>query len=473
MFVFRYLQMAQRLVLIKLCVSTVAILLLNPQAVSAEGLGGRDNNPAGGQSGQADAQGAVSAVQTSNDSALKADLQGRVEKLKNHKEKLAAATKLAASAASAETATTTCETAAVAAGHACIESLSPIIQEVIPKLSMIGSALSIVTGMSEKCEQANKGYELLQGALVAYQAACTGAQMYCKSKCTSAQKASEQVLAELDACSKNTASSQQSVECGNQASIINSTQNAYSAVQAGCNQFQQQIAGAVIGAAAMIKSISDSKDCADKTAASENVCISNPNAPGCVDCTKEEYFSHSTCICAQNPRAPGCSQASNDLGTTPQSAALNRDTSGVDANNPYFNLSSPNSDLGAIEGSDPTLAGAGANAAGGVLGGGGGGAPNKGVDGGAGGPASKINPNVIGGETSGGGGGGRQAGAFGSGGSNPYARFLPGAGNPNLAANKARDPASDPAQITGKNGLSNFEKIKRRYIENRSTLLSR
>ena len=361
-----------------------------------------------------------------------------------------------------------CSNAAKLAAKSCLESFSPAIQEVIPALSVIGSAISVVTGVKEKCEKANQGYELLQGAFAAYQALCGGMQLSCKSKCTKAKKANEAAIAKIKATDP-VPDLKPSVDDMTKASAH------YDQVLNGCASYQKQLAGAVLGSAQMINSIAASKDCADQTAASgESECVKNPNLPQCVNCTKAEYQQHPSCICAHNPRAAGCGQAQNESITLPGQQGASNSTDQADSGGAStFGLGG--SDSGNLGGSDSSSmapgGGGGMAGAGGGMGAGGVGSGAKGTDGTASG-AKGLSADVLSGDSGGGGGGSRSSGSSFS--DNPYNRFLPSssATDPN-AKGSDRSPASIRDQITGSNGLSNFEKVKRRYFENKSTFLSR
>lgn len=378
----------------------------------------------------------------------------------------------------------TCEKSAKRAATVCLETFSPTIKEVTPFISIFTTTLSAAKGMRDKCEEANKSFEAIKAAMLTYQTLCGASLISCNTRCTQVKSSLGRVSGEVDSyirAQPNPAASAAAVSQGNTVKELTAkTEGEIESLIAGCAGYREHLAAAAAGIAQTLIAISNSKDCADKTTADEvNKCVANPNLPECVNCTKPEYHTHPTCICAQNPRAAGCSSASQDRISVP--------------NQEGFSLSDGNSGgLGTIGSSasgktadegggtpgfgNPLAAGAGGGGLGGGMGGfmgGVGGPPQPSA---AGGDNSQnngrgINTDVVSGDVAGGGGGGNRSSFSGS--DNPYNRFLP---SPDADANSAvanRAVASVKDQVTGRNGLSNFEKIRRRYLENRTTLLSR
>jgi hypothetical protein len=252
----------------------------------------------------------------------------------------------------------------------------------------------------------------------------------------------------------------------------------FKAAQASCQKYTTHLAGAALGIGQMLISMGNSKECADKTSSEEkSKCAQNPNLPECVNCSQEQYFQHPTCICAQNPRSPGCQQAQNDLITKPNQQMVpssTADSNGAAGATTFGSGDHRDSLMGSGGGSSFGNAAGFGSGDGGAFGGGGGAggaSAAKGADGTLGGAGKGLNSNVISGEGGGGGGGGGYR-ANNAASDNPYNRFLP-AMNSNSSGNTTdRKTASVQSQITGSNGLSNFEKVKRRYLDNKSTLLS-
>jgi hypothetical protein len=415
------------------------------------------------------------AAGNSNDAAV----MTRVEQIKNQLDVYAIAlnnAKALPGAQPLQTATQACSEAAESAAKACLESWSPALKELGPHLTLIASAISVVRGTRDKCEKANEGYNLLQGAMTAYNALCGGAQISCKSKCEEASRANAKFITDAKVISNQ----QNNPNSGLAQGILDRAENAsynYKSAINGCQEYQKNIVAATAGLTQFIVAMSKSKDCADMTTASgESECIKNPNLPQCVDCTKEQYHQHPTCICAQNPRAAGCKQASNDTITLPNQQGMSGNSDQAEGTPSTFGATGLGSgfDRSGNPGSDSAgVGGSGFDGSMGGVGGMGAGTPSggaKGIDGSTNGKG--LNANVVSGEGFGG-GGGYQGGSFGSTSDNPYSRFLPNFNQEKVRGSGDRTMASVKEQITGSNGLSNFEKVKRRYLENRYTLLSR
>lgn len=345
----------------------------------------------------------------------------------------------------------------------CAEWLSPVLLELTPQISLIGGAISAAVGIKEKCEQANKGFQILEGGLAAYHALCSSALLSCKSACNKVSKSTEASLASLSKINTQEYNSKIPLQ-----SALTQSKPFYDEAKVRCEEFAgKHLASALLLGAKTITNLAKSKDCANETTAGgENLCVKSPQDPSCVDCTKSDYQSNIICICAQNPRAPGCEGLSQE-----QRTAVNQQKASGDFTTPGSNPQGLSNLSGNSyvpqESSTTSLAGPtpGFGNTGGGLGNSKG--PSQGTDGTA--VKSKgLNTQVLGGDSGGGGGGGR--GYSSGGGLNPYDQYLPQSEktNPN-----SRSVASVKDQITGAHGLSNWEKVKRRYIENKSSLLNK
>lgn len=339
----------------------------------------------------------------------------------------------------------------------CAEWLSPVLLELTPQISLIGGAISAAVGIKEKCEQANKGFQILEGGLAAYHALCSSALLSCKSACNKVSKSTEASLASLST----------PPEIANLRTALTQSKPFYDEAKVRCEEFAgKHLASAILLGAKTITNLAKSKDCANETTAGgENLCVKSPQDPSCVDCTKSDYQSNIICICAQNPRAPGCEGLSQE-----QRTAVNQQKASGDFTTPGSNPQGLSNLSGNSyvpqESSTTSLAGPtpGFGNTGGGIGNSKG--PSQGTDGTS--VKSKgLNTQVLGGD-SGGGGGGR--GYSSGGGLNPYDQYLP---QSEKTKPNSRSVASVKDQITGAHGLSNWEKVKRRYIENKSSLLNK
>ncbi|MCS6837244.1 MAG: hypothetical protein NZ480_00215 [Bdellovibrionaceae bacterium] len=419
-----------------------------------------------------------SAIKTKSDT-LRFELQGHRTKLEAIKNDPKCA-KLHYLTDQTQRAIESCEQSLDRSATFCLESLSPAIQAVIPQLSIIGAALSVVTGMNEKCRKANQGYDLLKGALSAYQGMCGGTQIMCTQSCNTAHMTIERLRKEIP----NVLGPNGAPLCNHHLSILSPIQGALESSVKHCNNYQTKLVGAGAGIAAMIVSMAKSKECANQTSSNDkkdDPCLVNPNGPGCVDCTKSQYFNHPTCICAHNPRAAGCAKAEKNHMNSPDRNGLENGSDG----------SQRPAALARQDGlSDNWLGGAGSGntqvmggGAGGFMGSGGGGLGASGMGPGSSGndkkkenpsqEASVLQSNVGGGGGGGGGWGGGYRAPSSLSGSYFDGKHSKDSSRDGLKNGNDRAMAALEQQISGKNGLSNFEKVKRRYQAERVNLLTR
>lgn len=181
-------------------------------------------------------------------------------------------------------------------------------------------------------------------------------------------------------------------------------------------------------------------------------------------CTEAAYENTTQCLCYKNPLTQGCPNATTASGSS---------TFGATATTPGTTGTGTALVVGSDGGSGVTPGTAGAADAGGAPPPSGGG---SGLDGGsadpggaggagaAGAAGSKTNPNILGGVSGGGSGGG----GFNGGAAEKLQAYLPGAAkDPNAAGTAAN------SQVTAPGGKSNWEKVRDRYIDDRSTLLNK
>jgi len=345
----------------------------------------------------------------------------------------------------------------------CLEHLSPALQELIPNLGLIASAIGVVTGTKEKCEKANQGMRLAQGALAAYNVACAGGMMACKSACGKAKASLQKVNAEATAY--GTAKPTSKAACSELVTQTETISASIVEVTGSCTGYSVNLVAAAAAAAQVIMDVAKSKECADQTSAAEvSICATNPNDPSCVNCTDPKFASNPICICAASPRSPGCESQSNLPITAP---VLNEGSDGSGAGD-LVGGGSDGSGVQSFAGGEGSSGGpSSAGLAGGAGGGGSSGADGSGKAKGDGADNSKkLNTNILS-DSGGGGGGGRQ----GFGHLGKYAEMLP----QNQALLNQRGLASaqnGKDQITTSNGLSNWQKVKNRYQESKTLLMS-
>lgn len=349
-----------------------------------------------------------------------------------------------------------CAKAVTAASTMCLESLSPDIKTGVGIATAIMPAIQMVGGSKLQCSNIGTALKGIQAAMLAYTAACGAAQAYCSSTCSTALQAE----------------GAEDVNCS-----LKAHNGIVKAIEL-CGSYKANLGMGAVGLAAMVLQMKQAKGCEEATN-SETDCTKNPTAAGCVvttlDCKLEANATNPTCICAKNPRAIGCVGGGGGNTPTP--------TGGVGITIPKNGGDDPPPNFaGGGDGAPVVPAGSGGGGAttGGLPGGGGGGMGTggasqaaKGSDNGAKGTSKGLNANILNGEYGGGGGGGRGSNS-GGGFVDPataakYKQFMPGGEN-----DPTRSAASLPVganEVTGGGGKSNWQKVRERYIDNRSRMM--
>jgi hypothetical protein len=237
-------------------------------------------------------------------------------------------------------------------------------------------------------------------------------------------------------------------------------------------KYAQLALSAVAGIASIAGAFKQGKSCEEETDASAGKTAET----AAEKCTVAANAQLPECICLKNPMLEGCG-AIVSKATDNASGGLSALSSVGTGDGSASGLSSGDlmggkeiADMPQREASsDP--AGVGAPMGGGSagLGGSGGGFGGAGRDPAADDKGKSLNTNILGGT---GGGGGGDWGSSGGSGSDKsgYRSFLPGGSKDPLKAAGAQQ--SWTKEVTGQGGKSNFEKVKDRYNDNKSTLLN-
>lgn len=397
-------------------------------------------------------------------------------------------------------------------------------ENISSSIAVIQGLMAVASGVTNACNNFAKAMNVAKMGMAAYTAACGAAQVACNSKCGAAEKSLNDFGTALKAAEAGIAG------CLTEAGLKKSNtvtfeigiamETACSAAKGAITQVSAKIqpewtaSGATITAKASVCKISvpemlgtalinlgaiaqgmaQSDQCkadAEAQAACTNPanaqradCVAaaactnpvNKDRADCksliVDCGMSENTDKPICICKANPRMAGCEGVSTSLATNSALGAGN--ASGLGSSR------LPNGGLV----NAPALAATGApfeipkngNGTDGSGGSGGGGASSAGLSGGSGGSPEKTsadgskdagNANIL--STEGGGGGGFKSG-FGGYSSPEYRDKLKSFANKNgIGAKIAGNGWKN--QVTDTGGKSNFEKVKTRYQENKSTLL--
>lgn len=323
------------------------------------------------------------------------------------------------------------------------------------------SGVSIMKNMTDACSKFNKAVQLGQAAMTAYSATCTAVKYLCESNTSAAMT---KLIEAKGACSTFVETSAK----------IKSAETLLGQMIATCNAYKLTLGSAVAGITSLLQQSGMMGKC-EKALTIAN-CATDPTNPQCpqpLDCTKAANAQNANCICLANPNSLGCpgAVASNSVaptfGTGSSSSRLATDkidpgqydgTGGADTN-----LISPSS------GSTPSGGSLGA------LSPGGGGSGGSGIGTGAGDKPKAdqkkgLNANILSGIDGGGGGGGFGGSRSNSAGNSALKAYMPGG---------AKDPSRNLASQTFGNGevtaagsKSNWEKVRERYVENKSSLMS-
>jgi hypothetical protein len=372
-----------------------------------------------------------------------------------------------------------CEAAKASASTACLESLSPDLQNGIAAINGLMSGADML-GVNNVCSKYRKAMDLAKTAMTAYSAACAYFKYTCDTTCQTSAKTITQSSTQLNAeaikmaaLAPHDPNREDLPNVKLDQATLASMQKENVASQAVCGSYKLQLASAAIGGAALMKKFTTAQKCEEDSSTVN--CALTPMDPKCVvvavDCTKSENNTKIECICLKNPRTAGCGGDASTSGNSVMASSqgsLRSSTSSDALPDPNFSVSqdlSPSLKAGDIPGS-----GAGGGAGGGAAPGSGS-SGGKGADNAKGGVQTKsgFNTNILSGDSGGGGGGGGYRGGGGSTDSDNYKAYLPGgAKDPTRALASPNQGAVD---VTGSGGADNWTKVTNRYRDNKPTLM--
>ncbi|MFM6928081.1 MAG: hypothetical protein ACKOX6_06420 [Bdellovibrio sp.] len=368
----------------------------------------------------------------------------------------------------------------------CLETLSPNITDIVTGLNTMMSAVG-GSSVNNSCSTFAKAMDLAKAGMTAYTAACGTTKAGCGYACVKARKGIEQVQEGLK--SQISCKVPTSPSCG--ADIANYQGLQQSALQGVTQELEKannsSVAGkadlctgkyaqlavsAIAGITSIANSLNQGKACDEATSAA-NVAAQTLEQK----CAIETNAKLPECICLKNPMLEGC--GSTAVKSTTSAEGFGSFSSSGDKTLGKGN-GLTNSDLSTGGAGGEDVGGKGTASAGGVpppagggsagLGGGSGGGSGSGRD-----PADDktgqkgLNTNILSGAGGGGGGGswGSRGGSDDSG--KGYRSYLPGG---DKDPNKMAGQQPWAKEVTGQGGKSNWEKVKDRYRDNKSTLLS-
>lgn len=381
----------------------------------------------------------------------------------------------------------TCVSTHSGAAYACLENLSPNILTGVTTLNTLLSTIGSVA-VKDQCSKFASAMDIAKAAMTAYTAACGAAKAGCGFYCVSARNSIKKVLGtksvadcsgagqQMAAC--NEAQREYTASLGRMTGLmkqeLGNNKKSMSGKAALCTEkYANLLTSAVAGIAGLMNSIKQGKECEEESAGDTAQAGADPLKEKCSDPANAQLPE---CICLKNPRTPGCSNAYQKPGELSSGGAIS--TGATDRTNVAAAGGGP--DLGptggpGMEQREPNSTGSdggvGAPAGGGGAGLGGGGLSGGGAAGGDKSENAKkgLDTNILAGTGGGGGGGGWGSGGGSSAGNSKYSSYLPGGKNdPNkgMAGSQAWTK-----EVTGQGGKSNWDKVKERYRDNKSTLL--
>lgn len=376
-------------------------------------------------------------------------------------------------------------------------------------ISQVQALMGVAQGLMDSCNNFGKAMNIAKMGMAAYSLACGTVQKACDISCstssadmTTFETNSKSAQAALNACISKFSTNPETMDiaagCKQELGYINTNLDpkvtadkkipgvTVAAKSKACKIDMTTLLGMAVinlGSLAQSKAMSDQceKDTKSDTAAAAVDCTKEENKTKTeclnkstvVDCGLTANADKPICICKANPRVTGCEGISTALATnSTMSTGGDGTTSGRGANAKLTAAPGAATDKKFPADLSKTSKNDGSG-----IGGGGGGSTaglsaNSDVGSSDGTKLEKAenagNANILSNE-SGGGGGGYRFGFGGSSGSKAQLRKL--AGDNGF---KGKLTAQDwSAQVTSNGGKSNFDKVKVRYIENRTSLLNR
>lgn len=376
-------------------------------------------------------------------------------------------------------------------------------ENIATMISQLQMLMGAAQGITNSCSKFAKAMDLSKKGMALYTTACGAAQVACSNSCSSALK----LLQETKAAAEKARQLVQT-KCNEKITLYNSQNNIALAnlEKTACLDSIAELAkaittiapeeslqpatiaskvkickvdvptlltGAIVNLGALAQSQAMAEQCKKQTETPTTTPTTTPTDT-VVDCGVGANADKPVCICKANPRLKGCEGVSTSLATNSTlSNGGSGSTSGKglsagigNGTDAAANKQFP-SDLSKTNKNDGSSSGLG-NGGGSTAG------LTSSSDGTASGPEAQLtksnlgNASILGGDSGGGGGGGYR---FGFGNGNSSAKL----GARSIASGtKGKLSAMDWSnQVTSNAGKSNFDKIKVRYIDNRTSLLNK
>lgn len=384
--------------------------------------------------------------------------------------------------------TASCSENFIPAGTACNPDTN---SSVLQQTALIQTLLSSAQGLTDSCSIFSKAMSLGKAAMAAYTTYCSVKRQMCDSSCSKSvtlvkqmNSAANSIYLKLGTTSclnpSNTECTFENNDKNRVKEIIkitssesqNTSPTVANKLKVCATDMTTLLGLGVANIASLAQAKNSSDQCEKQTAANDTVKATDA-ASATVDCGLSANADKPVCICKANPRLKGCEGVSTSLATnSTMSTGGSGSTSGKglsgnigNGTDAAINKQFP-SDLAKTNKNDGTSSGSG-------FGGGSTAGLTGSTDSGSASEAqlsknaSAGNANIL--STESGGGGGYRFGL----GSNTAGRSQ-ARGVANAGGAKGKLSAMDWSnQVTSVAGKSNFDKIKTRYNENRTSLLAR
>jgi Predicted membrane protein len=378
-----------------------------------------------------------------------------------------------------------CISAQAMASNVCLEKTSPKLQETLNAVNTLLSAAS--AAVSDSCSKVAQAMNIAKLGLTAYTATCGGLRARCEWVCSSASAGLTELKTAVETMTPTcvpdiTIDPSAAAKCSALMGQVTGIKSALLASLAPelvatnpqsiagksklCTySYADLLIGAGAGILSSINTMKSAGNCKDETDATSTTVPTDL----AVKCAMDEYKATEECICYLNPRTTGCA---NNLEKTNASSGETLSTTDIGTTTPKATSLPGFSDKSAANvaggsGSDSGSATAGAPMGGGS-GIGGGGSSGDGLGGrGPNSAGSGLDTNILSG--TGGGGGGGAWGRGGSSANSAYRSYLPGGAKDPKALNGSQKWSNE---VTGQGGKSNWEKVRDRYRDNKSSLIN-
>lgn len=407
-------------------------------------------------------------------------------------------------------------------------------ESIATSITMIQTLMSVASGVTNACNNFGKAMDIAKKAMTLYTTACTVAQVACSSKCgaalTALQAYNTEVKTMMPTLQEGCKVELQTARAANsepEAIAIDKHCMAVYKVATGTTKITLEDASpavsptgvankskicaisvpamlgtAIINLGSLAQSQAQSDQCKADAAAlqaakdAEQSCtnVANKDRADCactipanktlsycatniVDCGLSENADKPLCICKANPRMKGCEGVSTSLATN--STLNSGGSSGLSSSRNPGSLVNTPAAAANVAAFPKSMAGNGQDGVGNANGGSGGSSAGLSASSDGGGKAAekaaektagKDSANIL--DSNGGGGGGFRSSGFGGYSSPEYRSKLKAFADKNGIGSKIAG-SSWGDQVTTTGGKSNFEKIKTRYQENKSSLLSK